>query len=128
VGSAGWAVYLCFTLDRVFGLVMTILTAVGLAVFTVATVKILPRTFLGRRLHLGRDALAPGEGTPEAQMLAHLVGRTTVTETVLRPSGAVRIDGKRIVAQSESGMIERGVKVKIIGAAGSHVVVRKTDE
>jgi len=127
VGAAGWAVYLAWETHSLFGLVMTIAVLVGLPVYTVAAVKIIPKTGLGRRLHLGRDKIAPGEGTPEAAALASLVGREAPAETVLRPSGTIRIDGKRIIAHAESGMIEKGTEVRIIRAAGNHVVVRPVE-
>jgi len=127
IGCAAFAVYLAYTINGVFGLVMTIVTVVGLPIYIVAAVKVLPATPLGRRLHLGRDPAASGEGTPEANELADLVGRSTIAETTLRPSGTVRIGGRRFVAQAESGMIEKGQPVTIIRAAGTHVVVRKAE-
>jgi len=127
VGCVCWAVYLAYTIDGVFGLVMTVAGVIGLPVYIVAAVKLLPKTGLGRRLHLGREKVPAGEGTPEAQDLSGLVGRKTTAETVLRPSGAIRIDGKRIVAQAESGMIEKGANVKIIRAAGNRVIVRAVE-
>ena len=125
LGCVGWSVYLCYTINGVFGLVMTIAVVVGLPIYIVTAVKVLPKSPLGRRLHLGRNQAQPGEGTPEASELAELVGRRCNTETTLRPSGMVRIDNKRIVAQAESGMIEKGVEVEVIRATGMGVVVRK---
>jgi len=127
VGCVCWAVYLAYTINGVFGLVMTVAGVVGLPVYIVAAVKVLPKTPLGDRLHLGREKVPVGEGTPEAEDLSRLVGRKTTAETVLRPSGAIRIDGRRIVAQAESGMIEKGAEVKIIRAAGNRVIVRSIE-
>jgi len=127
VVAAAWAVYLCYTVNPVFGLIMTLAAAIGAPAYVVAVVKVLPKTRLGSLLHLGRARIPPGTGTPEADELASLVGRKTVAETVLRPSGMIRLDGRRIVAQAESGMIEKGEPVRIIRAAGNHVVVRKLD-
>lgn len=124
VGAVGWAVYLAYTIEPLFGLVMTIVGVVGLPIYIVAAVRIIPKTSLGKRIYLGRKRADPGEGTPEATALSSLVGRKTAAETDLRPSGTVRVDGKRIVAQAESGMIDKGAEVMIIRAAGTHVVVR----
>jgi len=55
------------------------------------------------------------------------VGRTGMAETLLRPSGAIRVDGKRIIALSESGIITKGQPVKVVRAGGSNVIVRKAD-
>jgi len=127
LGCAATAVYLCWTIHPWLGVFGIVAAAVGLPVFAVAAVKILPRTVLGRRLALKRDRAAPGEGTPEANELQKLIGRETTARTVLRPAGTVRIDGRRIIAQAESGMIEKGATVKIIRAEGNRVIVRKAD-
>lgn len=125
IAAVGWAVYLCWTLDDIAGLVALIGAVILLPAYTVAVVKILPKTALGKKIGLKRDAVAAGEGTPEAADLHRFVGRVTTADTVLRPSGFVRIDGRRIVAEAESGMIEKGQKVKVIRAGGVSVTVRK---
>jgi len=128
LGAAGGAVYLCFQIDRRAGVVAVVVALVALPAYAIAAVKIIPRTALGRRLGLSRQAEPAGGGTPEAGDLSRLVGRTTTAETILRPAGTVRIDGRRIVAQAESGVIEKGAAVRVIRAGGSYVVVRKTAE
>jgi len=127
LGSLAWAVYLAWSIDQFFGLVMLIAVLVLMPVYIILAVKLLPRTALGRRLYLHRDASPPGEGTPESEELTRLVGQTTTAETTLRPAGTVRIDGRRIVAQAESGMIDRGQEVRVVRAAGNRVIVRKVE-
>jgi len=126
--SACVAVYLAYGVHPLFGLVLGIVGLIGLPAYTIAAVKILPGTALGRKLHLHKSRTPPGQATPEADKLSHLVGRKTTAETLLRPSGMIRVDGDRIVAQAESGMIEKGTEVEIIRAAGNHVVVRKVEK
>jgi membrane-bound ClpP family serine protease len=128
VGLTGLAIYLAWTVQPLFGLVMGVCCIIGLPVYTVIVVKKLPGTSLGRRLHLYRGDVPAGEGTPESESLGHLVGRRTTAETTLRPAGTVRVDGRRIVAQAESGMIEKGLEVTIIRAAGNRVFVRKSEQ
>ena len=125
VVAVGVAVYFCYTLDKAVGLGATIAAIVLLPVYTVIAVKVLPKTSLGRKIGLHREPTPAGEGTPEAADLSRFVGRTTVAETSLRPSGFVRIDGKRIVAEAETGMIAKSEKVKVIRAGGTSVTVRK---
>ncbi|MGB2824119.1 MAG: NfeD family protein [Phycisphaerae bacterium] len=127
LACAGGAIYFCYTLNDALGLAALIAVIIGLPVYSVAAVKIIPRTSLGRTLFLKRDSVQPGEGTPEADELKQYVGRQTTTETVLRPSGTIRVDGRRIVAQAESGMIGKGRSVRVIEAAGTHVVVREIE-
>jgi membrane-bound serine protease (ClpP class) len=120
------AVITAWTIDDVVGLLVLLCVLVGMPVYTVFAVKILPKTALGRRIHLTRSDVDPGEGTPESDNLQKLIGQTTIADTVLRPSGVIRIDGRRIVAQAESGMIERGEEVTVIRSAGNRLIVRPT--
>ncbi len=117
-----FAVYLCFTISGLLGLVATIVTVIGFPIFVVAAVKWIPRTGLGKRLGLKKERLDPGSADLEP-----LVGRTTTAKTTLRPSGTIRVDGKRIIATAESGMIEKGATVRIIRATGMNVVVREVE-
>ena len=128
VGLVAWAVYLCYGLNRVAGIATTVAVVLLLPVFIVLAVKILPKTPLGGKLALRREPVAPGEATPDADQLKSLVGRETTAETPLRPSGMIRIEGRRIAAHAESGLIPKGTPVKVIGAAGNHVIVRKAED
>ncbi len=129
VGAVGWAIWLGYNeIDPLAGLVMLIVSLIALPIYTVAAVKILPKTRLGGLLILKSRTAEPGEGTPEADELTSLIGRTAPVDSTLRPSGTIRIDNKRIIAQAESGMIEQGQQVKVIAAAGNRVIVRKTQD
>lgn len=128
VAALVWAAGIAFGLNQVFGIVLTISMLLLLPLFVVWSARWLPTTGLGRVLALKRDKAKPGEGTPEARDLAGLVGQETVAETVLRPSGTIRLDGRRVVAQAESGFIEKGKAIRVIRAAGAHVVVRAVED
>jgi membrane-bound serine protease (ClpP class) len=127
LAAAAGAVYFCFQIGQVVGVAAILVGAVTLPVYIVAAVKIMPRTRFGNKLALGRDVEQPGGGTPEAADLSEFVGRETTAETTLRPAGAVRIDGRRVVAEAESGMIEKDARVRVIRAAGNYVVVRRVE-
>jgi len=128
LGALAWAVYLAWGLSPLGGLIFLIALGLLMPAYIVAAIKILPRTSLGRRLYLRRAQAIPGEGTPEAEELTALIGRETTAETTLRPSGTIRVDGRRIVAQAEGGMIDRGQAVRIVRAAGNRVFVRKVED
>ncbi|MCJ7543314.1 MAG: hypothetical protein MUP47_01910 [Phycisphaerae bacterium] len=119
------AVAFCFRLSAETGVVAVVAALVGYPVFIIAAIRWIPRTRLGRRLVLSRGQAPPGEATPEADSLRALLGREGIAETPLRPSGAVRIDGRRIIASAESGLIEKGAAVKVVRIQGSDVVVRR---
>ncbi len=125
VGFLVAAVGFCFRLSQVAGVVAVVLAVVGYPVFVILAVKLIPRTVLGRRLVLSRGQAPPGEATPEAQDLRTLLGKEGIAETLLRPGGAVRIDGRRIIASAESGLIAKGTAVKVVRVEGTNVVVRQ---
>jgi membrane-bound serine protease (ClpP class) len=122
-----WATALAFGISQVFGIVLTVVLFITVPLFVLWAVRVIPNTWLGRLLALRREQAAPGEGTPESDDLAGMVGQETVADTVLRPSGTIRVAGRRIVAQAESGFIEKGTAIKILRAAGTHVIVREIE-
>ncbi len=127
VAALGGAVSLCYGLDAIAGVIATIAAVILLPIYTVVAIRVLPKTSLGRKIGLKRKRVAAGEGTPEAKDLSRYVGRVTKAETLLRPSGFVRIDGNRIVAETEGGLIEKGRAVKVIRAGGASVTVREVE-
>ena len=56
-------------------------------------------------------------------VLSNLIGKEGVAATVLRPSGKVIIDGEYYDGVSESGFIEKGVKVTVIRFENAQVYV-----
>ncbi|MCK4601970.1 MAG: NfeD family protein [Phycisphaerae bacterium] len=119
------AIVLSFTLSPTLGVIMIIVSAVGVPVYLVYLVKLLPNTPLGRKLFLRKAAKGTGEGTPKAEELKALIGKTGTVETPLRPAGAVRIEDRRVSAIAESEMIEKDAVVKVIRSHGTEVVVRR---
>ena len=55
----------------------------------------------------------------------NLVGREGESQSDLRPSGWVNVDGQRVFVVSEGGFIEKNCKVKVLSVDGNRVVVRK---
>ena len=53
-----------------------------------------------------------------------LIGREGVVSTELKPAGHILIDGQLYQALSETGFIEKGNSVKVVGGKGSHLIVR----
>ncbi len=123
-----WMVYVFFQINQTLGVVAIVALVFFLPVYLWLLVKYLPRTAVGRVLQLRTRKKDAGEGTPEAGTQESLIGRTAVAETTLRPSGAIRVDGRRVVATAESGMIAKGATVEIIRAVGMNVVVREATD
>ncbi len=72
--------------------------------------------------------VAAVESDDEGPGLAVLVGKEGVAETVLRPSGKVRIEGVTYDAHSEGGWIEPGMRIRVLAARTSEVIVRELDQ
>jgi membrane-bound serine protease (ClpP class) len=86
------------------------------------SVKYFPRSKLGQRMILDASlASARASQSPDADLL----GREGVAQTVLRPSGIGRIEGKRLDVVAESDMIERGSRIKVVAVERSRILVRK---
>ncbi len=91
--------------------------------------KVWPNTPVGRRLILG-SADEPGDEAPpepsDADALrAALIGAIGTAVTDLRPVGMVQIEGERIEAHAEGGMIESGRPVRITAVLDNRVRVRE---
>ncbi len=127
-GCLAWMLHECFKLSPILGVAMVVALIFIVPTYLWLAVKYLPKTAIGQMLQLRVRKVSPGEGTPESEALEGLVGRTAVAETPLRPSGAVRIDGRRVIATAQAGFIEQGAAVRVIGAAGTNVVVEKAGE
>lgn len=122
------AVWRGFVLHPSLGWTMLVALVVLVPAYLIIMVKVLPHSPLGRLLFLGKAPKATSEGAPESPMLTVLVGQQGIAETPLRPGGAVRIAGRRIMARAERGMISAGTTVKVIKAHGSDVVVRAVEK
>jgi len=130
LGAAAFAVaiWLTFRLSRTAGIVMAAVLVPAIPAYLWFSVHVLRETAAGRRLFLGKARPGAAEGVPEAAEEDAMVGRTGTTETVLRPTGAVRVNGKRVIALAEGQMIEKGVTVRVVRRAGMNVVVRPVEQ
>lgn len=128
LAALGAAVWAAFTISSLFGLIMVVVLILIIPAYIVFLVRLLPKTPLGRRLFLKSSPDATGDAAPQFQTHEALVGREGVAESMLRPSGAIRVEGRRIIAVAESGTVEKGAKVLVIRASGSNVTVREITE
>ncbi len=91
--------------------------------------KVWPHTPVGRRLILGSTDDEPDDEAPpprdaQEEILKALIGATGVAMTDLRPVGTVRIEGERVEALAEGGMIPAGEDVRITAVEGNRIRVR----
>jgi membrane-bound serine protease (ClpP class) len=104
------------------GLLAFAIGAVLLAVALYIEYGLLPKTRYGKRFFLH---------TPEhdlkqaAAAAAALVGHEGVALTPLKPTGQIEIDGQRHEARSLDGQIEKGARLKVVGAQNFSLTVTK---
>lgn len=65
------------------------------------------------------------DGMDASAEMNELIGKTGVTDSVLRPAGIVEFDGVRLNVVSEGGYIEKGAAVRVEKIEGNRIVVRK---
>ena len=53
----------------------------------------------------------------------HLIGKTGVAHTPLRPAGIAELDGVRLNVVTEGDFIEKGTPVRVVRASGNRIVV-----
>jgi membrane protein implicated in regulation of membrane protease activity len=115
------------TSSLAFGAYITALLVLIPAV-VVGAFKFFPLTPMGKRL-IGAPTIE--EVTPYAQEQAHLqslIGRIGKSVTPLIPGGLVSVEGERLHAFTEGGLVDPGVDVEIIDVRGTRVVVREAED
>lgn len=122
--ALGWAVWIAFGISSVFGWVLLVSLVVAMPAYVGLMFKLLPKLGFSRRLFLGRGREPEGSGVPESARNAALVGKRGVAETLLRPSGMIRVDAQRVPALAEMGVIQPGEPVIVVRAGETEVVVR----
>jgi membrane-bound serine protease (ClpP class) len=109
-------------LDAALGLFI-VESGLGIGIAYVS-IRVFPRTAAGKRMILGETQT--GVRTQLSKRHEEWIGREGVAQTVLRPAGVGLVDGKRLDVEAESGLIESGSPIKIVGVHENRLVVRKT--
>jgi membrane-bound serine protease (ClpP class) len=98
--------------------------AVGAVLIGFILGKYLPKTTVWKKMELSAAAVTapdqPGDVAPSA-----LVGATGVAETILRPSGKARINGKLVDVVTQGDWIEKGQPVRVVEARGAQLIVTR---
>ena len=110
---------------RAYGAVWGIVAC--LAVIALVTAAIVISLKSAKNGRLSRSALflkqTPENASQEEKKKASLVGREGVTQTPLRPSGIILLDGERKSVVTEGEFLDAGKPVRIIHVNGSRIVV-----
>ena len=113
----------------IYLITMVIITPAIIAIYF----KIFPKSFVGKWLILGGVAqsgkltgtTSDSRGEDKISEQDELVGRTGTTVSMLRPSGTVRIEGKRYSVVTGGEFVDRGEVVVVTRVAGNRIHVRK---
>lgn len=124
-----------FRYDSAWGVGVTAAYVVLVPLIVVFFFKYWLNSPWGRRLVLGGNeppvddpqeaaARSERERRERVQRLAALVGTEGVAETALRPIGTVRIEGQRLDAMAEQGVIDAGTRIVVVDAYDNQIKVR----
>lgn len=120
VASAVGGVVVLFRHDTTWGIAGLLATVVLMPLAFFYAVNVLPDTPFGRRLIGAPDeeqiAAERAREQAEHEARAALVGMEGVAVSTLRPGGTVLVDGQRLEAMSELGVVEPGQRVRVTGA------------
>ncbi len=104
--------------------------SVGLAIILfLVLMRYLPKSSLWDRFVL-REVEGQREGFSSANDHRHLIGKTGVVVSKLRPAGVVELDNQKYDVVSEGEFVEAGTLVQVVSVEGVRIVVRavRTEE
>ncbi len=125
-----------FRYDATFGVAALLAYVILTPILLTFIFKIWINSPLARRMVLGGDVGDLAEGEPEGMEaterarlkkldeMRQLIGAEGQTVTALRPVGVVKIDGRRIDALAESGVVEANTPVVVTDVYDNQVKVR----
>ena len=123
-----------FRYDTTFGFVSLLGYAILTPFVIIFGFKLWIQSPLARRMVLGGDeGHADAEGAPDsaeqARLVRHaqlreLIGAEGVTITSLRPVGVVKINGQRVDAMAESGIVEANTPIVVADVYDNQIKVR----
>jgi len=121
-----------FAHDWRWGLVAASVYAAGAPAVIIFGLKVWSASPLARRMILDGDVDddRPPSQRPAAlrrEQLRRLIGAEGEAVTPLRPVGFVRIQGERIDALAESGLIEAGSRVTVVDVLDDQIKVRAVE-
>ena len=110
-------VVVCFRIDSRLGFGVVVAMVVAAPFAAMVWVKVLPKTFAGRRMFLGPVA-------SDAVVATVSVGQTGTAVSELRPLGVCDFGAERLEARAEHGTIPAGQRVQVVDLVDRKPTVR----
>jgi len=105
---------------------ISILTClVVLPVFAVITVKLWPRTWVGRRIAPPNPVVTTRDSSVPVEEISRYIGQTGRSLSTLRPVGICEFNGRRVSCVTEFGMLDAGVTVEGLRVVGGQLAVQE---
>jgi len=122
IGAVAWA----FTISNAFGAQVLLAAAILVPVLIAVAFKLLPYSPIAKRFVAKGFSFDDGRAVDARDRT--LSGAEGVAESVLRPSGVARLDGRRVDVVSRGEMIQAGERIRVIEMEGNRVVVARALE
>ena len=107
----------------VFALIFTAVVILVVALMVFVSYRSALHGRLSRSALVLKEEEAPHVEAAAEKLLAYK-GREGVAVSALRPGGTVEVDGARMNAASQGDLVEKGTRVRVLGAEGDHVIVQ----
>jgi len=117
------AVFFAFQESTSFGMTMLVAETIAAPIVLALAFKLLPKTRFGQQVILAAQASPGSAGDPN---LVHLLHKTGVTLSPLRPAGFARIDGHKIDVVTRGEMIDADCSIKVLEVTQNRVVVGRS--
>ncbi|MFA6931888.1 MAG: NfeD family protein [Lentisphaeria bacterium] len=108
----------------VIGTAASLITAFAMLTLFYLWFKYFPKTKAGKRLLASNDAQEWHSYNPE---YIKLLGLTGTTQTILRPSGKVRINEHKYDVVTQGEILPPGTAIKVVEVEGNRIVVEKIE-
>ncbi len=115
-----------FRSSTTMGMTMLTLVVASVPIGVFLAIKIWPHTPIGRMVILKPPSSQ--SGTADGGELESWVGSVLRADSALMPAGQIKIGHRRLNAVAESGFIEAGQAVKVLGIRERSLLVRPTSE
>ena len=123
------SIVFAFGVSATWGVVFLIAPIVIVPILLLVGFKVFPHTPIGRKLMLAAPDRSDAERGSDvsSETLHHLIGRTGVAVSMLRPAGVIEIDDERIDVITDGEFVEPGTKVVVAEVEGNRALVRPAE-